>query len=107
MCAVWELQGSYECVVLPKHVWNAEVLSETLDTGMTNMDQIAHTPRDGYINTNISESLTGNVTVHKYTKYGACPVLRTPQDITSLLLPPSIVSWSDTSVGTCDFVFVG
>ncbi len=51
-----------ECVVLPKHVWNAEVLSETLDTGMTNMDQIAHTPRDGYINTNISESLTGNVT---------------------------------------------
>lgn len=38
--------------------------------------------------------------LHKYTKNEACPVLRTPQDITSLLAS-SRVSWTDTSVGTC------
>jgi len=58
-----------------------QVLCETLDIGMTNMEQIVHTPHDGYNqhthHSNTHRQMQKN---HEYTKNEACPVLRTSKE---------------------------
>lgn len=52
-------------MLLLKHVWNVKVLPETLDIGMTNMDQMTHTPLVDYTSLTLTVIKTVNANIPK------------------------------------------